>query len=1208
MVIPENAPLYLDNYLKSTIGPGFYSWNMFLSTPMWGLEFLSFRFFFWIIGILLNLNVTQIVILERLLFQFFSFLGVFILLRYYLTEIMKNKNIKIVYLSSFIAGLFYSMNPSFWVGDSFWIGIQFSFTTLPWIIWSFSKVVLNKNWKYLIICALLMATNTDEHFLWAGFPIILLLYAWFIFLVKILKEKKIDIYTILSPFLIILIFILLNIHKLIIKPNNFSSYTYALTKEGLDICWMQATILNMLRAMSHMSLPNQYFIKSFLFNFLNSLMPITLIIPGMAFLSLIYYKKKRNWIILFYSILLILSILPFFVGSPFKWIHYWIFFNLPIGPAFRTWRISDAYIALSLSVLTAFSLYHILEKLYKKRKYIISIVISTILFVFCVYSWPLLTGDVNGLLSLVKVPNEYFETYSFLSNQLENFRVIYIPEFTYSYGRETNLKPFWSSKCGMIQEFLTFSSPKPTFWPNLHWSQYYEFTLSPYYHSLLTTGDTNTLSHFLGWVNIKYVVVHNDIPTIEKKITKCIQSLNNSTNFKLTFHDNFIYVFENKLAKGEIYAPSKLILVDGGYRAVKKFYNSILNDLDTYGFIFIDQKTSPELIKGTQIILTDKSKDQLMNDLAFVEILQKFSNYVIYPYNYVIEHKPKSKWSRVSFLDAENQIWHPYVNWKNYAWDFDYMKGAVLTINSNDKFTIPIKVENTNNYILLVRCLVSNNGGEIKVDVGNSSFKVETLGDYNGFLWKKINLGKLNRGEYNIAFKNVKGLNAINLLVLIPEDEYYKTKKEIEKLLQNKTIIIYIFEGEYDLYRHNAKIEKLPDASNGQVINFIKDGKAWQELEIIKAGTYRLALKGKEKFKINIGNKSFILNLNSTNFTYSPIFNLSKGNYVLEITPVLTNNNNLVKNPSFEIGAIKFWNWKTKKFNVELDNTTSYKGYYSLRVSTTTTTKSWSWIRSEPIDVKPNKKYLIITHMKIYNANASHIPIEGYVENKKQWKQLVQIPCGAVGTGTYDWREFSYILKIPENVTKIRVVLNAGWGFNKSKGEAVTWFDDIEIIPLDKAPKLDVIWLYSTKNNETIDQLFQVKEKPAEIINYTKINPTLWEVQVNATKPFMLSFAESYNPLWEARIYKDGKLIQKVSPVPLYGVINGFYINETGDLKIIIRYKPQDWFEIGLAISGITFLLCVTYLIYDWRREKGDKWVINLNKKLNNLLSKIKLT
>jgi hypothetical protein len=150
----------------------------------------------------------------------------------------------------------------------------------------------------------------------------------------------------------------------------------------------------------------------------------------------------------------------------------------------------------------------------------------------------------------------------------------------------------------------------------------------------------------------------------------------------------------------------------------------------------------------------------------------------------------------------------------------------------------------------------------------------------------------------------------------------------------------------------------------------------------------------------------------------------------------------------------------------------------------------------------------------------------------------------------------------------------------------------MEIKPLDGA-MLDVIWLYSTEANQTVEDLFEVGEK-AEIISYEMVDSTLWKVKVNATKPFMLSFAEAYDPLWEVRVYKYGRLVEKVSPTSLYGVINGFWIDENGYLEIVIRYKPQDWFELGLALSTATFAGCVVYLLYEWRRSRGDLWAIKL--------------
>jgi len=102
----------------------------------------------------------------------------------------------------------------------------------------------------------------------------------------------------------------------------------------------------------------------------------------------------------------------------------------------------------------------------------------------------------------------------------------------------------------------------------------------------------------------------------------------------------------------------------------------------------------------------------------------------------------------------------------------------------------------------------------------------------------------------------------------------------------------------------------------------------------------------------------------------------------------------------------------------------------------------------------------------------------------------------------------------------------------------------------------------------------------------------------------MLSFAEAYDPLWEARVYKDGRKIETVKSIPLYSVINGFWINETGNLEIVIRYK-HGWFKIGLMISGLTFAGCIGYLFFDWRREKGDGWIKKIDEKVKEIRQKL---
>lgn len=338
-----------------------YAWNPFFSIPN-GIKIFSYRYITYLFS-LFSLTPSQAFVITKILIQFFSFLGVYTLIKHYFsTQGIDDTLSSKIYI--IISSLLYGICPSYFIGDRAWIEIEIAYATLPWIVFSLSKAILEKNWKYIIICALIISLNTGEHFLWAGFPIILLLYSWFIFSMKLIKEKKIDLHPILSFFSVMILFVSLIFYKIIIKFISFSSYSYALTKSGLDVCWNHATILNMLRAMSHPSLSHIYDIQVHsIFDFLNSLKSLTVFIPIMSFLSLLFCRK--NWIMSFYSILLIISILPFYVGSPFKEIHYWIFFHVPVGPAFRTWRVPEAYIALSLSVLIAFSLYYICEKLYK---------------------------------------------------------------------------------------------------------------------------------------------------------------------------------------------------------------------------------------------------------------------------------------------------------------------------------------------------------------------------------------------------------------------------------------------------------------------------------------------------------------------------------------------------------------------------------------------------------------------------------------------------------------------------------------------------------------------------------------------------------------------------------------------------------------------------------------------------------------------------
>lgn len=114
--------------------------------------------------------------------------------------------------------------------------------------------------------------------------------------------------------------------------------------------------------------------------------------------------------------------------------------------------------------------------------------------------------------------------------------------------------------------------------------------------------------------------------------------------------------------------------------------------------------------------------------------------------------------------------------------------------------------------------------------------------------------------------------------------------------------------------------------------------------------------------------------------------------------------------------------------------------------------------------------------------------------------------------------------------------------------------------------KLDVVWLINSD---------LPIYKNAKITDFKRLSPSKWTVNATSTGPFILGFAETYSKNFEAKIFKDEKLISIVKPVEIFKFKNGFKINDTGNLSIEISYAPQDFFNYSLSITWITLLVCI---------------------------------
>jgi aldose sugar dehydrogenase len=153
------------------------------------------------------------------------------------------------------------------------------------------------------------------------------------------------------------------------------------------------------------------------------------------------------------------------------------------------------------------------------------------------------------------------------------------------------------------------------------------------------------------------------------------------------------------------------------------------------------------------------------------------------------------------------------------------------------------------------------------------------------------------------------------------------------------------------------------------------------------------------------------------------------------------------------IGLSSFWHDQNKSCNTNFKCTSNFStgrnnGTSFQLSSKNNTNNTWSWIYGQPIDVKPREKYQLVTHMKSNPlATQSHVAFEGFNKTSNKWYQLTQCPHGT--NGPLEWQEFRCAITIPENITKIRPVLNAGWSSQPGK-EAATSFDSPHIIKMNR--------------------------------------------------------------------------------------------------------------------------------------------------------------
>jgi hypothetical protein len=234
------------------------------------------------------------------------------------------------------------------------------------------------------------------------------------------------------------------------------------------------------------------------------------------------------------------------------------------------------------------------------------------------------------------------------------------------------------------------------------------------------------------------------------------------------------------------------------------------------------------------------------------------------------------------------QIWHgdgtvgptPSAIWLDNVAIYDETDHVIY-----QSLEVPFTTDKTGDYKLLMRYLKNQEGGEIGLRIDDMKFSLTSIDQLNRFTWDELPLHDLRAGQHKIILQNIEGFNAVNLVALVPENDYDQAQDSSLRQLSGKSLL-QILNADKDLYYENAILYGTTDKHN-KVLRFDEGGRAWQEIEIIRGGTYVLAAKGTGEFVMDLGGKSFSLT-QADGFVYSTPLTLSVGKHLLEIN---ANNN-----------------------------------------------------------------------------------------------------------------------------------------------------------------------------------------------------------------------------------------------------------------------------------------------------------------------------
>lgn len=149
--------------------------------------------------------------------------------------------------------------------------------------------------------------------------------------------------------------------------------------------------------------------------------------------------------------------------------------------------------------------------------------------------------------------------------------------------------------------------------------------------------------------------------------------------------------------------------------------------------------------------------------------------------------------------------------------------------------------------------------------------------------------------------------------------------------------------------------------------------------------------------------------------------------------------------------------------------------------------------------------------------------------------------------------------------------------------------------------------LLRNMDEEMVRKVLEINQKKdCKISGYEKINPVYYKLNFESScETAALMFKNSYYRGWKMYEYGSDNFLIAGAKSFIDGNKNlHFKLDESNVFmskfseprkSVIIYFEPQIVFYLGIGESGIIFLACLGYLVFDWRKRRKEAKIIKLN-------------